>query len=220
MPEHGPHIEIQPHGPYEVTGNLPIRPRRVVRTEEGEAIAWTFDDEIEHPETYLLCRCGESQNKPFCDGSHGFVLFEGTETAPTSTFEERAERHEGPGVTVSVDPQMCHHSRFCKYELTNYFETIPKTADVEQLSMLVGMVERCPSGALAIEVHGSPVEPAMPVQVSPVGNGPLMVTGGVSISRADDAPMETRNRVALCRCGASANKPLCDGSHMNTGFEA
>ena len=215
-----PHIEVQAHGPYEVTGDIPIRPRRVVRTQAGEAVTWTFDDELEHPATYYLCRCGQSRNKPFCDGSHAFELFEGTETAPTSTYDERAERHEGPEVVVSVDPQMCHHSRFCKYELTNYFETIPQAGDIEKLSMLVGMVERCPSGALSIEVNGSVVEPLLHQQISPVENGPLLVSGAIEVSRADDEPMEVRHRVALCRCGDSANKPLCDGSHLSNGFEA
>ena len=42
----------------------------------------------------------------------------------------------------------------------------------------------------------------------------------LTVSRADDEPMEVRHRVALCRCGDSANKPLCDGSHLSNGFEA
>jgi CDGSH-type Zn-finger protein len=56
--------------------------------------------------------------------------------------------------------------------------------------------------------------------VSPIANGPLFVSGGVPIERADGEPMELSNRVTLCRCGRSSNKPLCDGTHSEIGFEA
>jgi CDGSH-type Zn-finger protein len=49
-------------------------------------------------------------------------------------------------------------------------------------------------------------------------DGPLFVTGGVRVTRSDGEPFESRNRVTLCRCGGSANKPLCDGSHKTIGF--
>jgi hypothetical protein len=82
------------------------------------------------------------------------------------------------------------------------------------------MIEHCPSGALAYEIDGELVEPDLPVQISPIANGPLFVSGGVPIERADGELIETRNRVTLCRCGASSNKPLCDGTHAEIGFEA
>lgn len=213
-------IEVMAHGPYEVTGNLPLVPRSPVRTAEGEAVAWTFGGEIDHPATYYLCRCGQSRNKPFCDGSHAFVLFDGTEEAPTTTFDERAEVHEGPSVTVMVDTEICHHSRFCKYEATNYFEMIPGTDDTNMLSQLTGMIDRCPSGALRLEIGGVDVEPVLPKQISPIADGPLFVSGGVEVVRSDDEPLEQSNRMSLCRCGASKIKPICDGSHLDLGFEA
>ncbi len=82
------------------------------------------------------------------------------------------------------------------------------------------MVERCPSGALTytVEGHDGPVEPPLAALVSVVPDGPLFVSGRVPVSRSDGATLETRNRVTLCRCGESKNKPLCDGSHVATGF--
>jgi CDGSH-type Zn-finger protein len=220
MDERPAQIEILAHGPYEVTGNVPLRPRRVVRTAQSEALTWTAEEPIEHTETYYLCRCGKSEHKPFCDGSHAFELFDGTESAATNTYEERAEFHEGPGVVVRVDHELCHHSAFCKYEANSYFDLIEKSDSTNTLSQLVAMVDRCPSGALAIAVNGHDVEAVLPVQISPIGDGPLMLTGGVSVTRADGVEMETRNRLSLCRCGASQNKPYCDGSHRDIGFEA
>jgi CDGSH-type Zn-finger protein len=49
-------------------------------------------------------------------------------------------------------------------------------------------------------------------------NGPLWVSGGIPVDVGDEGALETRMRVALCRCGASGRKPLCDGSHKEAGF--
>ena len=61
-------------------------------------------------------------------------------------------------------------------------------------------------------------EPDYPTQIGVIDDGPLWVCGGVSITTSDGTELETRSRVTLCRCGASANKPLCDGSHKEAGF--
>ncbi len=85
------------------------------------------------------------------------------------------------------------------------------------------MIERCPSGALtyAMEAGQADIEPDLPQQIAVVTEiasdgpiaGPLWVTGGIPIERADGQPFETRNRVTLCCCGKSKIKPLCDGTH-------
>jgi CDGSH-type Zn-finger protein len=58
------------------------------------------------------------------------------------------------------------------------------------------------------------------VAVSPVTDGPLFVSGGIEIERTSGELLETRNRVTLCRCGQSGNKPLCDGTHFEIDFKA
>ena len=82
------------------------------------------------------------------------------------------------------------------------------------------MVERCPSGALTYSVEGpaGTVEPRLAALVSVVPDGPLFVSGRVPVSRSDGTRLETRNRVTLCRCGESKDKPLCDGGHLAAGF--
>jgi CDGSH-type Zn-finger protein len=85
------------------------------------------------------------------------------------------------------------------------------------------MVERCPSGALTykIEAGEADIEPDFPQQIAgateitsdgPI-QGPLWVTGCIDIQRSDGQPFAPRNRVTLCNCGLSDNKPLCDGAH-------
>ncbi len=90
-------------------------------------------------------------------------------------------------------------------------------------SLVIAMVERCPSGSLTyrIEAAGPDIEPDLPQQIAvtteitadgPIA-GPLWLTGGIPVERSDGRPFETRNRVTLCNCGRSSNKPLCDGTH-------
>jgi CDGSH-type Zn-finger protein len=87
-------------------------------------------------------------------------------------------------------------------------------------AQVMAMVERCPSGALTyrIERDGADVEPDLRREIGVVDDGPLFLSGRVRVERSDGTVQETRNRVTLCRCGASENKPLCDGSHRDIGF--
>jgi hypothetical protein len=102
---------------------------------------------------------------------------------------------------------------------------VAASEDTQARSLAIAMVERCPSGALSyrIEADAPDIEPDLPQQVAdsteitsegPIA-GPLWVTGGIPIERSDGQPMETRNRVTLCNCGASSIKPLCDGTHRH-----
>jgi hypothetical protein len=70
-----------------------------------------------------------------------------------------------------------------------------------------------------------PVEPELPPSIALVEDpqqgvsGPLWVRGGVEIIAADGTSYEIRNRVTLCRCGQSSNKPFCNGAHASVGFK-
>ena len=214
-----PEIAVTKDGPYEVSADLPMIPKRIVRSERGEPVAWATDAEIPH-ETPLLCRCGHSQNKPFCDGSHQRVGFDGTETAPNEPFFERHKSYEGVGITVHRVGNLCAHSSFCANRVTDWYQLLPDTGDTNVRTEVAAMVEHCPSGALVLEIDGEVIEPDLRHAISPVEDGPLWVTGNVTIVRGDGSALETRNRVALCRCGRSANKPFCDGTHLEIGFEA
>jgi hypothetical protein len=88
------------------------------------------------------------------------------------------------------------------------------------LSQMIAMIERCPSGALTYHFDGSERdnEPDLPTRVAVIPDGPLLVTGGVTVVGSNGEAIETRQRVTLCRCGGSQNKPLCDGTHKELGF--
>ena len=84
------------------------------------------------------------------------------------------------------------------------------------------MIDRRPSGTLAyiLELGGEIVERDLCKEVGIIRDGPIWITGGIPVERSDGQPLETRNRVTLCRCGASPKIPLCDGSHKEIGFTA
>jgi uncharacterized Fe-S cluster protein YjdI len=124
----------------------------------------------------------------------------------------------GTGITVRDDRSICVHAGFCGTRVANVWGQVPETGESTVRAQVISMVEKCPSGALTFSFDGDDVEPLMPAAIGITDDGPLWVTGGVSVSIADGTTLETRNRVTLCRCGASANKPLCDGSHKTVGF--
>ncbi len=220
MDTNEPRIVVSPDGPYEVLGGLPITPKRAVLSENGEPLAWVTSDPLPYKAPARLCRCGQSMNQPFCDDSHLKADFDGTETASHESFLERRKTYDGTGITVHRVGRICEHASFCANKTTDWFQMLPGTDDTNVRNQVIGMIEHCPSGALVYEIDGEIIEPDLPRSVSPIVDGPLWVTGRVPITRSDGTPLEVRNRVTLCRCGHSENKPLCDGTHAEVGFKA
>ena len=220
-PSTGPSITVRPGGPYVVRGGVPISRRRQVVSERGEPITWQTTERFDTQDVVALCRCGQSKNKPFCDATHKTESFEGRETAPTTTYEERAKTYERTNLTVRDDRGICVHAGFCGNQVTNVWKMVgPADDDTVLRAHMISMIERCPSGALTFRLPGTDadLEPDLPQAIAVVDDGPLIVTGGIPVNRADDRPFEIRNRMTLCRCGRSGNKPLCDGSHKESGF--
>jgi CDGSH-type Zn-finger protein len=217
-----PRIEVQPHGPYLVSGTVPLTRRRIVRSEHDEPMTWKTTARLKDRETMALCRCGGSSHKPFCDGTHQTNGFDGTEAAPTSTYDERAKPYPTTQVVVRDDRSICEHAGFCGNRVSNVWKMAsgPAADDSVIRAQMLAMIERCPSGALTYRLEGDDqdVEPLLAAGVAVTDDGPYFVTGGLPVARADGQPLEARNRVTLCRCGASAHKPLCDGSHKEIGF--
>jgi len=210
----------RPGGPLFVSGDVPIVRKTAVHSEHGEPLAWKTGEPLSSRASYGLCRCGASDNKPFCDGSHTAAGFEGTDTADASTYDERSKELGGTGITVSDDRSICVHAGFCGNRATNIWKQTRDTDDSIVRLAVINEVEKCPSGALTYRFDGddADTEPDYPTQIGVIDDGPLWVCGGVSITTSDGTELETRSRVTLCRCGASANKPLCDGSHKEAGF--
>ena len=224
----GPEIRVRPDGPYLVRGGVLLGRTAQVETEFGEPVGWVADEPVDDArepidgpnDRYVLCRCGRSNDKPFCDGSHKTNGFDGAETADrTEIADRRMEFPAGEG-TVSFDLATCEHAGFCGDRFTNWRRMARKADDPAVRERLMQMVRLCPSGALEIqpEADGEPLEPALPVSIGVVRDGPLWVRGRIAVTSADGETYEVRNRVTLCRCGHSRTKPFCDGSHKHVGF--
>lgn len=131
------------------------------------------------------------------------------------------KEYKGEKLTIRFDGEKCIHSRNCVLGLPEVFQANvqgpwikPDNAGVEEL---IAVARSCPSGAITFERHdGGEAERFPDVNVIRVlENGPFAVSADLHI--AGEAP---RTRATLCRCGASKNKPYCDGSHTEVGFTA
>lgn len=221
-------IVVEKNGPYVVHGDVALVRKTQVVSEYGEPMTWKKDESFETGQTYKLCRCGQSGNKPFCDDTHLKIGFDGTESADTQvTTQRRVIYAGGTRIVVRRDYSLCIDSGFCGNRLTNVEKMVKDTADTQVRAQVIAMIERCPSGSYtySIEAGEVDIEPDLPQQIAvtteissdgPIA-GPLWVTGNIPIERSDGQPIETRNRVTLCCCGLSKIKPLCDGSHRTIG---
>ncbi len=220
MTDENQNFTVRPDGPYIVRGGIPLVRKKQVMSEYGEPLDWQKESDLSTDDVYRLCRCGKSNNKPFCDGTHTKVVFDGTEAADTGPISARRKTFSSPKISIEDDHSLCMHSGFCGNRITNIWKMREESNDRQVLAEIIGMIERCPSGTLAytLEPGGEIIEPDLPKEVAVIPDGPLWITGGTPVERSDGEPLETRNRVTLCRCGASAKKPLCDGSHKDIGF--
>ncbi len=221
----GQKIVVQKDGPYLVYGDVPLVRKAQVISEHGEPLTWQKGETLEAGAKYALCRCGQSSRKPFCDGTHARVDFDGTETADTNTTIERQIIFEGgSNIVVKRDNALCMEAGFCGNRFKNIPQLVKETEDSIVRAQVMAMIERCPSGSYSysLEPDSENIEPSFPKEIGVTQEGevagPLWVTGEIDVERADGQPFECRNRTTLCRCGQSNNKPLCDGTHREIGF--
>jgi CDGSH-type Zn-finger protein len=207
-----------------VSGSVPIARQTIVADQNGDSVEWRAGEPFETKEIYSLCRCGHSQNKPFCDRSHARIGFEGTETASRLPYVEQAEEIDGPSLVLTDAQPLCAFARFC--DVAGQIWNLVEQDGPDAAALTTKEAAMCPSGRLvvwdpktstALEPH---FEPSIGVVDDPVQKvaGPIWVRGGIPVVSADGEPYEIRNRVTLCRCGASRNKPFCDASHAAIGF--
>ena len=213
-------ITVTKDGPYRVEGGPRLGRLAPVETEFGEPVEWERGEDFEQRQVVELCRCGGSSRKPFCDSTHERIGFDGTETADRRPSAARREVWPGEDVVLTDDLSLCTLHGFCGDRSTKVWQMIDRTADPEVRAKLMGMVDRCPSGRIqySIPPNPEPFEHDLEPEVAVTPNGPLWVRGGVQVVSEDGTSWERRNRITLCRCGHSENKPLCDGSHNDVGF--
>jgi CDGSH-type Zn-finger protein len=227
----GPKIMIRKNGPYRVFGRVPLVAKTQIVSAQGEPLAWKKDGVIDTASHmvgwYTLCRCGKSSDKPFCDHTHQTLAWDGTEIADAQPTAVRRAAYPGDDAVVVVrhDDSLCADSGFCSTRLAHISKLVKSAGQAGMAAQIIAMVEHCPSGSLtyAPKAGMAEVEPDLPQQIAVTAEitsdgpiaGPLWVTGGVPVVRSDGQLLESRNRVTLCNCGRSKNKPFCDGTHRD-----
>lgn len=218
-------VVVTEDGPYMVSGDVPLAVQIIVVDGEGGSESWRQGETFKVDETYALCRCGHSEHKPFCDGSHARVGFDGEETASRAPYADLAQTYEGPEMALTDVESLCAFGRFCDPH-GQVWNQVDATDKPDVRAQFIRQVGNCPAGRLVAwdRRTGKPVEPELPLSIGLVEDpgqgcsGPLWLRGGVAVVAADGQDYELRNRVTLCRCGESKNKPFCDGSHAAVKF--
>ena len=134
--------------------------------------------------------------------------------------------------TVVWKPKVCIHSTICWKGLIEVFNPKEKPwikmqdASTERI---IEQVRKCPSGALSYYLNAEAAadqpgdktiaESASIMKVQVTTNGPYLIKSECLIVHSDGREETKTGTVALCRCGASENKPYCDGSHRKIGFK-
>jgi CDGSH-type Zn-finger protein/truncated hemoglobin YjbI len=212
-----PQIQLAHDGPYLVTNATRLYDRL------GQALPL-------QPQM-ALCRCGGSQIKPLCDGTHARIGF--TDAKDPSRVPDRRDTYVGQQVTILDNRGTCQHSGFCTDRLATVFHLREEpfvTPSGGRMDEIIRAVRDCPSGALSYAIDGEEArddvdyhgkrEPAIEVSK----DGPYRVTGGIVLvdSNGEDVARNegaSREHYALCRCGHSQNKPFCSGMHWNVRFK-
>lgn len=218
-------IIIDKNGPYIVSGDIPLTVEIITNNKDGFSWDWKQGKTFETKSEYYLCRCGNSKNKPFCDGTHAKINFDGKETASKEPYVKQAQTMDGPTLQLSDQENLCAFARFCDPE-GKIWSLIEKTDDPKIHDLVIREAMHCPSGRLTIHDKrtGNEIEDKLPPSIGIVEDqplkcsGPLWVRGEITIESHDGTHYEKRNRVTLCRCGVSSNKPFCDGSHASIKF--
>jgi uncharacterized Fe-S cluster protein YjdI len=141
-------------------------------------------------------------------------------------MEEKTKQYTKGDLTVIWKPSQCIHSTICWKGLIKVFNPRARPwvdmdgADTERI---MEQVAKCPSGALSYiktttEVLPDERETEITTSVEVLKNGPLMVYGNLKVKDSLGNEHLRSKVTAFCRCGASSNKPFCDGSHMKIGF--
>ena len=203
-----PSIAVNPDGPYLV---------RSLEHLQGP------NGPLENRATVALCRCGASAKKPFCDGAHARVEFSGANEAD-STKDVR-ESFIGAQITVHDNRSVCAHAGVCTEGLAAVFRQKQEPwidPDGATAAEIIDIVRRCPSGALSYSIGDTEHrerEAAGEGSIFVVPRGPYAVSGAPALPDMPRGTGAAEGHFTLCRCGASKNKPFCDGTHWNVDFD-
>lgn len=175
---------------------------------------------LEAKDTFALCRCGGSNNKPFCDGTHAKIGFSSAKLE--GRVDDRRDNYKGENITIHDNRGSCAHAGFCTDGLPSVFKLgtepwiDPQGASADEIKEIIG---RCPSGALSYSIDNKEHrdrEGDPSIFIAP--HGPYVVSGGPELLDCERGDGVSPEHFTICRCGGSKNKPFCDGTHWHIKF--
>jgi CDGSH-type Zn-finger protein/ferredoxin len=178
-------------------------------------------EDIKNTDGMALCRCGQSSNKPFCDGTHYKAGF--TDGKEDGRLPDEVKSYEGKDITIHDNRGVCSHAGHCTDNSPKVFRMkdqpwiAPDEDDADRTKKTIKM---CPSGALAYDAGDEHYkdqnrEPGINIEK----DGPYRVVGGPDFRDVEANKPESKEHYSLCRCGQSKNKPFCDGAHWHAKFK-
>jgi CDGSH-type Zn-finger protein/uncharacterized Fe-S cluster protein YjdI len=226
-----PKIMPLPNGPYYLLNDMKPKIVENIQNSKGEPLSTVTG--------VALCRCGASKNKPFCDGTHATIGFssenkgtekDGSREEKNKVIKDKRKDYVGNKITVHDNRRICSHAAECVNNLASVFRLNarpwinPDAANVEEV---INTIRKCPSGALSYSIDG--IEHRDQNDRNPMvtvsKDGPYLITGGIELIGGDAnntiqfGDGASKEHYTLCRCGASNNKPFCDGMHEVINFK-
>ena len=220
-----PKILPLPNGPYYLLNDMEPKIVENLQSSEGKQLSTIVG--------IALCRCGASKNKPFCDGTHGTIGFSsenkvaenGDGSGEKKVIKDRRKNYAGKKITIHDNRRICSHAAECVNSLPSVFKLNTRPwidPDATTLEEIINTIRKCPSSALSYSINGIEYrdQNERKPMVTVSKDGPYVITGGIdligdNIQFGDGASKE---HYTLCRCGASSNKPFCDGMHKVINF--
>ena len=215
-------ITIIENGPFLVDKDVPVKEVASVAHDDGGVSGYEVLNVIGEPGTEkYLCRCGHSANKPFCDGQHVKIEFDGTETNNRKNFREKAMLFHGKVYDALVSNDLCAVARFC--DVGEGTGKALGSYDEDDVKNVLHGGCGCPAGRIVLvdKKTGEMIEPDLEKEIYLIKDepkehlGPIYARGGIQVIGADGHEYEVRNRMTLCRCGESSNMPFCDATHLD-----
>lgn len=208
-----PKIACLPNGPYYLLNDLTPQVIPNIQKSKGDPCATITG--------VALCRCGGSNNKPFCDGTHGTNGF--TDKKLTDGTLNKRDNYVGKMITIHDNRGICAHAGYCTDNLSSVFKLREEPwidPDGATAKDIINTITKCPSGALSytidnIEHRDQDRNPMVTV----TKDGPYSVTGSIELVDQPQGEGASTEHYTLCRCGGSKNKPFCDGTHWHIEFK-
>jgi CDGSH-type Zn-finger protein len=210
-----PKILLLLNGPYYLLNDMEPKVVENLQNSEGQPLSTLRG--------VALCRCGASKNKPFCDGTHGTIGF--SSENKTQDNKDKRKNYVGKEITIHDNRKICSHAAECVNNLPSVFKfntrpwINPDAADKQQI---INTIKKCPSGALGYSIDDIEYKDQERMSMVTVSkDGPYIITGGIDLigDNIQFAEGFSKEHYTLCRCGASNNRPFCDGMHITINFK-